>query len=266
MILTRSATAEGTLWALDGQLLPPEIDFARIAATRRAALPDLLRPSANRANGILRSPVEPGEEVWASGVTYRRSLVEREAESVASDVYGLVYEAERPELFFKALGSRTVGDGGTIRIRRDSAWNVPEPELVLVVNAHREIIGYTAGNDVSSRSIEGENPLYLPQAKCYDGACAVGPGIVLTDDPGRLEIRLRIVRGGSVAFAGGTSTDEMKRAYGELVEFLTREMAFPQGVFLMTGTGIVPGADFTLLSGDRVEITVGEITLTNHVA
>lgn len=143
---------------------------------------------------------------------------------------------------------------------------MPEPELVLVVNAYGEIVGYTAGNDVSSRSIEGENPLYLPQAKCYDGACALGPGIALTDDPGEVAIALSIMRGGREAFAGAANTGQMKRGYGELVEHLMREMSFPEGAFLMTGTGIVPGSDFTLQAADRVTITVGELTLTNDVA
>ncbi len=218
------------------------------------------------AQGDLLPPIESTQEVWASGVTYRRSLVEREAESTVADVYARVYEAERPELFFKSTGTRVVGHGGTIRIRKDSAWNVPEPELTLVINAWGEIVGYTAGDDVSSRSIEGENPLYLPQAKCYDGACALGPGIVLTADPGEVPVSLSIVRNGTEAFAGQANTSQMKRAYGELVEYLCREMTFPEGVFLMTGTGIVPTQDFTLRSKDTVEINVGELTLRNDVA
>ncbi|RYG26246.1 fumarylacetoacetate hydrolase [bacterium] len=219
-----------------------------------------------RLQGQLLPPVEPGGEVWASGVTYLRSRVEREAESTVADVYAKVYEAERPEIFFKALGTRVVGHGEKIRIRKDSDWNVPEPELTLVINRHGEIVGYTAGNDVSSRSIEGENPLYLPQAKCYDGACALGPGIVLVDDPGDVAVSLAIVREGREVFRGDARTSQMKRRFSELAEYLVREMTFPGGVFLMTGTGIVPGGDFTLVSGDSVTITVGELTLQNEVA
>lgn len=216
--------------------------------------------------GEALAPVEPSQEVWASGVTYLRSRVEREAESTVADVYAKVYEAERPEIFFKAIGWRVSGPGGEIRIRKDSEWNVPEPELTLVINRFGEIVGYTAGNDVSSRSIEGENPLYLPQAKCYDGSCALGPGIFLVDDPGDLAINLSIERGGEEVFLGDARTSQMKRGFTELAEYLTREMSFPNGVFLMTGTGIVPGDGFTLQVGDVVRVTVGELVLENEVA
>lgn len=232
---------------------------------RRDAMATLLKAD-EPIQGPLLPPIESGGEVWASGVTYRRSLVEREAESTVADVYATVYVAERPEIFFKSLGHRVVGHGDRIRIRRDSAWNVPEPELTLVINRHAEIVGYTAGNDVSSRSIEGENPLYLPQAKCYDGSCALGSGIVLTNNPGNVAIGLSIMRAGIEVYAGTIWTSEMKRECAELVEYLTREMTFPQGAFLMTGTGIVPGSDFTLQQDDSVTITVGELTLRNDVA
>jgi 2-dehydro-3-deoxy-D-arabinonate dehydratase len=212
-------------------------------------------------------PVEPDQEVWACGVTYLRSRVEREAESAAPDIYARVYEAARPEIFFKALGRRTVGDGAPICIRADSDWNVPEPELVLVVNAFGEVVGYTAGNDVSSRAIEGENPLYLPQAKSYEGACAVGPEIVLAplEALGDLPIGLTIEREGEAVYRGETRTSEMKRGLDELVAYLFRGLAFPQGVFLMTGTGIVPAAPFTLEEGDRVSVEVGALRLRNPV-
>jgi 2-dehydro-3-deoxy-D-arabinonate dehydratase len=183
------------------------------------------------------------------------------------DVYARVYDAERPELFFKALGWRVAADGAGIRIRGDSAWNVPEPELVLVINRLGEIVGYCAGNDVSSRSIEGENPLYLPQAKVYTGACALGPGLALVEgaSPGDLPIRLEIRRKGEAVFQAQTQTSQMKRRLDELVTYLYRELDFPHGVFLMTGTGIVPGEDFTLQAGDHVSITVGELILQNDV-
>ncbi len=227
---------------------------------------ELLSLREGGVDGAILPPLEPTQEVWASGVTYLRSRVEREAESTVADVYAKVYEAERPEIFFKALGWRVAGHGEKIRIRKDSDWNVPEPELTLVINKFGEIVGYTAGNDVSSRSIEGENPLYLPQAKCYDGSCALGPGIVLVDEPGETGIHLSIERDGGEVFSGDAHTAQMKRRFTELAEYLTKEMTFPDGVFLMTGTGIVPGDGFTLLAGDVVRITVGELTLENEVA
>ena len=227
---------------------------------------DLARAENVEPTGLL-APIDNDLEVWAAGVTYVRSRDERQAESTVSDVYGKVYEADRPELFFKASGRRAVGDGGMIRIRRDSDWNVPEPELALVVNSDGEIVGYTAGNDVSSRSIEGENPLYLPQAKTYDGSCALGPAIVLThpEELTDLPIACTIKRGGREVFAGNARTSQMKRRLPELVEYLFRETTFPHGVFLMTGTGIVPEPGFTLVPGDVVVIEVGELTLVNEV-
>jgi len=206
--------------------------------------------------------------VWASGVTYLRSREAREAESTVRDVYARVYDAQRPELFFKATGWRVAGHQAPIRIREDSHWNVPEPELTLVINAHREIVGYCAGNDVSSRDIEGENPLYLPQAKVYNGSCALGPGIVLADvEPLRdLSIGVTVSRAGRAIFQGETRTGQMKRTLDDLVAYLGRELEFPRGVFLMTGTGIVPSSDFSMQGGDVVRITVGSLTLENEVA
>jgi 2-dehydro-3-deoxy-D-arabinonate dehydratase len=181
-------------------------------------------------------------------------------------MYQNVYEAERPELFSKSIGWRVSGDRMPIRIRKDSHWNVPEPELVLVINRHCEIVGYCAGNDVSSRDIEGENPLYLPQAKIYNGSCALGHGIWLCepDDIKDIPIRLKIQRAGETAFNGEANTSSMKRTFPELVEFLTRELDFPHGVFLMTGTCLVPD-DFTLQPGDLVAVQVGEMTIENNV-
>jgi 2-dehydro-3-deoxy-D-arabinonate dehydratase len=220
--------------------------------------------------GIL-PPVE-GQEVWAAGVTYFRSRVARMEESKEAgggSFYDRVYDADRPELFFKAAPYRVIPHGGEIRIRNDSKWNVPEPELALVVNSRAEIIGYTIGNDVSSRDIEGENPLYLPQAKSYDGSCALGPAILLTDGPLPKEtpIQLDIVREGKSVFQGETSLAQIKRTFDDLVEYLYRETTFRFGAVLLTGTGIIPEDAFTLESGDEVRITIPPIgTLVNRVA
>ena len=185
------------------------------------------------------------------------------------DFYDRVYAAERPELFFKSAGHRVVPSGGKVRIRKDSKWNVPEPELTLVMAASGKIIGYTIGNDMSSRDIEGENPLYLPQAKVYDGACAVGPCILLTEGllPPTTKIEIQILRGGAEVFAGAIEISQIKRTLVSLAEYLYREMAFPHGALLLTGTGVVPGDSFTLGHGDEVVITIAAIgTLRNVVA
>lgn len=209
------------------------------------------------------------QEVWASGVTYSRSRDARMEESTQQDVYDLVYEADRPELFMKATGSRVSGPGADVAIRGDSTWDVPEPELVLVLNARGEIVGYTIGNDVSSRSIEGENPLYLPQAKVYSKCAGLGPWIALTSevqDPNDLTIQLVIERNGNLHFDGETSTNQIHRTFDDLRAYLFRHNSFPQGVFLMTGTGIIPPAEFTLEDGDDVRITIDKIgTLHNPV-
>ena len=209
------------------------------------------------------------QEVWAAGVTYYRSREARMEESEReADVYDRVYEADRPELFFKATSHRVVGHGAPVRIRRDSTWNVPEAELALAVGREGRIFGYTIGNDMSSRSIEGANPLYLPQAKIYDGGCALGPCLLLTDEPlsPSTHIALRIAGGGSEVFRGSAQLSQMKRTPEELVEFLYRECSFPNGCYLLTGTGIVPEAGFTLASGDEIEITIEPIgTLINRV-
>jgi 2-dehydro-3-deoxy-D-arabinonate dehydratase len=269
LYLTRHETPQGPCWALDGRLLPARLDLGLLLALSRAAMAEVLRASAGvaTATGRLLAPLEPTSEVWAAGVTYSRSREAREAESAVKDVYAKVYEAERPELFFKAVGGRVVGHAAKIRIREDSRWNVPEPELTLVVNSQREIVGYCAGNDVSSRDIEGENPLYLPQAKVYEGSCALGPGIALAEvgDLTRLPVQLAVLRAGRVAFQGATSTSEIKRPLEELVGYLARELTFPQGVLLMTGTGIVPPNDFSLERGDVVRIAIGSLTLENEV-
>jgi 2-dehydro-3-deoxy-D-arabinonate dehydratase len=214
-------------------------------------------------------PVEP-PEVWAAGVTYLRSRDARVEESAVQDVYTLVYEAERPELFLKdAACRRTVGPGQPIGVRSDSAWNVPEPEIGLVLGPRGEVAGLTIGNDVSSRAIEGENPLYLPQAKVFAGSCALGPAVVEPPDlDAPLEIRMRILAGdGAELFAGETSTAAMRRSSRELVSWLLRENPVPTGSVLLTGTGLVPPDDFTLEPGQTVEIHVPGIgTLRNPVA
>ena len=212
------------------------------------------------------------QEIWASGVTYLRSREARMEESKdagGGDFYARVYEAERPELFFKATSYRTVGSGDAVRIRKDSKWNVPEPELTLFICNKGTIEGYTIGNDMSSRDIEGENPLYLPQAKSYNGSAAIGPCLYIGESPIHPDtmIRLEIVRNGSVVFNGEISINRMKRKHTELVDFLFRETSFPNGTYLMTGTGIIPPDDFTLNVDDEIKITIDGIgTLMNKVS
>jgi 2-dehydro-3-deoxy-D-arabinonate dehydratase len=210
------------------------------------------------------------QEVWAAGVTYTRSKSARMEESeAAASCYDRVYVSPRPELFMKATPHRVVGCGQGIRIRQDATWNVPEPELTLVMNRRLELVGFTIGNDMSSRDIEGENPLYLPQAKVYDECCGLGPGIVLAESVTGSEswpIELQISRSGETVFQGTTNVDQMARTFDELIGWLGRDQSFPDGVLLMTGTGIVPDSDFTLMAGDEVQITIGPLgTLTNGV-
>jgi 2-dehydro-3-deoxy-D-arabinonate dehydratase len=266
----------GTGWILEREegrfTLPVEPDGV---LTAREDLPEYLTAFAGREPPVDPSdpPLAPIEkqEVWAAGVTYFRSRTARMEESRAasgSSFYDLVYNADRPELFFKAAAWRVVGPGGTVRIRRDARWSVPEPELVLLISPKGRILGYTAGNDMSSRDIEGENPLYLPQAKVYDGSCAVGPALVVTADPiaPGTPIDLEIRRGGGTEFTGSTSVSEMKRDFPTLVEYLYRETSFPHGCLLFTGTGVVPPDGFTLQPGDEIFVTVGLAgTLRNTV-
>ena len=270
MYLSRHETATGPRWALDERYLPQDFKLEWLLEVPAADARSLLERQAlgDAADDVLLPPVEPGHEIWASGVTYLQSKDAREVESSDADAYDRVYVAERPELFFKALGWRAVGHGETVRVREDSHWNVPEPELVLIVNSRMEVVGYTAGNDVSSRDIEGENPLYLPQAKVYDGSCSLGPGIVLCspDALRDLGITMSIRRGDGTIFEDEVDTAQMKRRPEELAGYLGKELAFPAGALLMTGTGIVPGDDFTLKVGDRVVISVGELVLENEVA
>jgi 2-dehydro-3-deoxy-D-arabinonate dehydratase len=221
------------------------------------------------AGVTLLAPLD-GQEVWAAGVTYKRSREARERESAgAGRFYDLVYTAPRPELFFKATAQRVVGPGDRVRVRRDSRWSVPEPEVALVLSPRLRVVGYTIGNDMSARDIEGENPLYLPQAKVYDRSCAVGPVITLAGDmppPEQIAIRLRIARGGHNVFEGSTGVAAMARSFEDLVSWLGRDNSFPAGAVLLTGTGVVPPDDFTLAAGDVVSIEVSGVgTLTNVV-
>jgi 2-dehydro-3-deoxy-D-arabinonate dehydratase len=237
-------------------------------ATARALIDDA-SPWVSLEDVTLLAPLDR-QEVWAAGVTYVRSREARERESEgAARFYDLVYTAPRPELFFKATPHRVAGPGGFVHIRRDSRWSVPEPELALVLSPRLELIGYTIGNDMSARDIEGENPLYLPQAKVYDHACALGPVVTLAPTmPPReqIAIRMRIERRGSVAFEGATSVAAMARSFEELIRWLGQENSFPHGVILLTGTGLVPPDDFTLAPGDTVVIDVTGIgQLVNRV-
>jgi 2-dehydro-3-deoxy-D-arabinonate dehydratase len=233
------------LAALAGSSQP----VAALAAADRTPAPGSLH---------LLKPTD-AQEVWAAGVTYERSRVAREEESAGSGIYDRVYSAERPELFLKATPSRTVGPYEPVVIRADSRWNVPEPELALLINPALELVGFTVGNDMSSRDIEGENPLYLPQAKVYGRCCALGPLVALREsvaDPTNLPIQLRIVRAGATIFTGETSTRRIVRSYADLITYLGRDNLFPDGAVLLTGTGIVPPDDTTLEDGDQVTITI----------
>lgn len=270
MYLTRHATSNGTRWAVDGRFLPDKLDLGMILKLSAATTAQVLtnERTTETVYGDLLAPIEPNQEVWAAGVTYLRSREARMAESETGDIYAKVYNAKRVEIFFKALGVRVVGDGQAVRVRRDSRWNVPEPELTMVLNSAGEIVGYTAGNDMSSRDIEGANPLYLPQAKVYDGSCAIGPGIIIASAPAQrsLSIRMTITRNQKVEFQGETSTAQLKRSLEEIASWLTRELTFERGVFLMTGTCLVPADEFSLQEGDRVRVEVGELVLDNSVA
>jgi 2-dehydro-3-deoxy-D-arabinonate dehydratase len=267
-------TARGPLVEYDGAFHPVTQDWDSLI--NREDLLSYLRHAIERSEGSSRvdralAPIG-SQEVWAAGVTYYRSRTARLDESKTgggSSFYDRVYEAERPELFFKAAPWRVRGPGDQIRVRRDAKWTVPEPEIALCINARGQIVGYTIGNDVSSRDIEGENPLYLPQAKIYDGACALGPAMLVTNEPLATEtsISLRVSRGGAVVAEGQTTFSQMRRDARELVEFLYRETSFPTGCVLLTGTGIVPPDEFTLQPGDEIAIGVPAIgTLTNTVS
>jgi 2-dehydro-3-deoxy-D-arabinonate dehydratase len=242
---------------------------ARAGGEPAVRLADLTETPPDASRPHLLAPIDH-QEVWAAGVTYLRSKAARMEESQgAARFYDLVYDAARPELFLKATPSRVSGPNAPVRIREDARWNVPEPEVALLISPAQQLVGYTIGNDMSSRDIEGENPLYLPQAKVYRQSCALGPLVWLETGGGdhrELAIRLTIQRGGSTVYQGETSTGQMKRKFAELVDWLGRDNLFPHGVFLLTGTGLIPPDDFTLAAGDVVSIHVPEIgTLCNPV-
>ncbi len=255
----RTADSKLTLDQIFAAESPGDLVAAAFADGMEAAAP-----------AALRTPIQ-SQEVWAAGVTYFRSRTARIAESKDSGgahFYDLVYDADRPELFFKSTARRVVGPGDAVRIRADSKWNVPEPELTLAINAAGRIFGYTMGNDMSSRDIEGENPLYLPQAKIYDGSTALGPALVVADElPGpNTTITIEIFREKSCIFAGATTIGQIKRPLTSLADWLYRELTFPVGCYLMTGTGIIPPDDFTLARGDEIHITLEAVgTLRNTV-
>jgi len=261
------------------------LDLALEANKRGISIDDFVKTIINEASSDLPTypyeKLESGEddvrlvipldppEVWGCGVTYKRSQEARESETEVNGVYTLVYDAPRPEIFFKGTAHRCVGPGEEICIRGDSRWNVPEAELAFVLGPNQEIIGFTCGNDVSSRDIEGENPLYLPQAKIYEGCCALGPSIVTVDEVGaepKLEIKCRVLRSGELVFEGSINTDQMKRSFEELRSYLCRYNPVPFGSVCLTGTGIVPPEGFSLEEGDLVEISIEKIgTLRNRV-
>ncbi len=266
---------DGVLHALTSTTASPLTDLDALLASGRAADMQAMLDShiglpVTAADVRRHAPVQR-QEVWAAGVTYKRSEQAREAESNNSNLYSRVYHATRPELFFKSLGSEVLDLGGAVGIRYDAIWSVPEPELVVVLNAHMEVIGFTIGNDMSSRDIEGENPLYLPQAKVYEGSCALGPRIWL--QPGAttwpdLTIAIEVTRAGESVFHETTSTASLHRSLSELIDYLGRCKRFPRGALLFTGTGIVPPDDFTLAAGDSVRITIdpiGELVNTVRV-
>jgi len=268
-------TGDGVVIDIDGdvRLVDLTVDEVFRAADPAAVTADAhRRAGAALTQGAPNAPLAPiaSQEVWAAGVTYEVSREARMEESAAggtADVYARVYDAERPELFFKATPHRVVGPGQPVRIRADAAWNVPEPELTLAVSSSGSIFGVCVGNDMSSRDIEGENPLYLPQAKVYDGSAALGPAVVFGAPPAATNIELVIVRTGDEVFRGRTSTARIRRPFTELVEYLFRDNSFPSGCFLMTGAGVVPDGGFTLRDGDVVSITIDGVgSLTNPVA
>jgi 2-dehydro-3-deoxy-D-arabinonate dehydratase len=266
--LQRAAAAHDKPLGLDW-LLSDHPDAPR-AADLLVTLQGNIQMSIDQSAVTARAPVGR-QEIWAAGVTYKRSEEARESESNNSTIYSRVYNATRPEIFFKALGYDALGTGQPVGIRYDARWSVPEPELVVVMNAHMEVVGFTIGNDMSSRDIEGENPLYLPQAKVYEASCALGPRIWL--QPGAtmwpdVKIEMEIERGGTVVFSGETSTAALHRPLSELIDYLGRCKKFPFGVMLFTGTGIVPPDDFGLAEGDNVRIRIdpiGELVNTVRV-
>jgi 2-dehydro-3-deoxy-D-arabinonate dehydratase len=272
MKLAKCETASGDVvrpLSLDGSAYASLSDIIEAENPAAAAASLVSDQQIALADVTLLAPIDQ-QEVWAAGVTYKRSQTARMEESETSaSCYDLVYDADRPELFLKATPHRVSGPGQPVRIRYDATWNVPEPEITCVVSSKNKLVGFTIGNDMSSRDIEGENPLYLPQAKVYRQCAGLGPCITLLESmPAREDtgIKLEIERGGQIVFEGNSGVSEMHRTFEDLIEYLCREQEFPNGVFLMTGTGIVPDSDFTLNAGDVVHISICGIgTLTNPV-
>ena len=275
--IIRLSDGAGSRWAIRRTVNGSPVDSA-LSST----LSDLLAMPLEEAREAIRAaendagsaatdaqllPPVDNQEVWAAGVTYLRSRDGRAEESAHTSLYDAVYDAERPELFLKSTPNRVVGDHDLVGIRADSDWDVPEPEIGLVINAHGELFGFVPGNDMSSRSIEGENPLYLPQAKMYERSCALGPGIVPAWEVQQpIAVALRIRREQETVFEADTSSAEMRRDFSALIDWLHRGLDFPAGVVLLTGTGIVPSREFTLAAGDVIEVElVGIGTLTNTV-
>jgi 2-dehydro-3-deoxy-D-arabinonate dehydratase len=262
---------EERFYRLEGSSWDELVTREDLAEHLRERIPALARVDASGLNPqSLLAPIG-SQEVWAAGVTYQRSRTARMEESEATgggDFYDRVYRAERPELFFKATPHRVVGPGAKVAIRHDASWSVPEPELALLVSPGGKVLGYTIGNDMSSRDIEGENPLYLPQAKIYDRSCALGPSLLVSSEPAArtTEIRLEILRRSQAVFTGHTTLRELKRDPASLVHYLFRDNSFPSGCFLLTGTGIVPPDSFTLKPGDEIRIAIEGIgSLVNFV-
>jgi len=242
--------------------------LAKSLAEIRKVIEDSLDKKEPVSPSRILAPIDNLTEVWAAGVTYKRSRIAREEESDHADVYSRVYNSERPELFFKSIAWRVSGPTDPIGVRLDSAINTPEPEIALVCNSFQEIVGVSICNDVSSRSIEGENPLYLPQAKIYAGSCALGPGIIpiwMISDIYSLSISVEVERGGTTCWQGTTSTSQMHRSFEDLVRFLFMNMQFPHGVFLSTGTGVVPEMSFNLTADDVVTISIEQIGHLSNV-
>jgi 2-dehydro-3-deoxy-D-arabinonate dehydratase len=268
IVATEAGTNGGFLASLLQLPRPARALAERRRGARSLKAAEVVAAPASATAPHLLAPIDL-QEVWAAGVTYERSRVARMEETAGAETfYDKVYTAERPEVFFKGAASRVSGHHGPIRIRRDASWNVPEPEVAVLISAHGEIAGYTIGNDVSSRDIEGENPLYLPQAKIYRESCALGPVVWLTDEepPPVFDIAIAIQRRGAAVYEGKISTTQMRRSFADLAAWLFRDNPFPSGVYLLTGTGLVPEAGFSLAPDDRVSITVPRIgTLSNHV-
>jgi 2-dehydro-3-deoxy-D-arabinonate dehydratase len=256
---------------ISGSFTVASHELLRLSASelRNSIEQTIARSAESQPVANLQAPVDGVTEVWAAGVTYKRSVDARVEESETPDIYTRVYTASRPELFFKGVAHRIAGPGAAISVRADSTWNVPEPELALVINTYGEIVGYTIANDVSSRSIEGENPLYLPQAKVYLGSCALGPGITPAweiKDPYALTMHMSIERDKKICWEGQTTTGELHRRLDELVEYLYREDDFPGGAILCTGTALVPEQPFTLQANDIVQINIDQLgSLRNPV-